>query len=236
MAMFENLLSQSGGRQSGTPFAQSIGGNSGASFRLQPSSPAYPAPPSPSAGQPGRPSSRPAMPSAPVGGFPVSRPPAAPAPSPAPTSPPGAPQPPTAPTAPKTKQPSIPDYTTSPVTTPPPQPPRTKPDGTTAPTTPVTNAIASFNRVPTRSDMAGLMPGVEARTPYGRASLGPDGRLAHTFDSPEAEQRYNMDQASYANRFGPTPLSSFPGAPTPPITLGRPAWNPWSGTWLTPDK
>lgn len=227
MPLYDNLLTQAGGRQPGGPVARPVGQSS---TSLQPSRPGAPVSPSIPAGVVGRPSSRPAMPSGPVGGLRNPRTPAAPEASPAAPPPAGPPSQP----APPVADPKAP-FGAPPPATPPKGPfgqPQPQPPGQA----PVTNNFSvQYSRIPTRSDLAGLLPGVQVQTPYGTTAMGADGEPVHTFASPESEARYRQDEASYAARYGPTPLASFPGAPTPRVRMGRPAFNPFTGSWLSPE-
>lgn len=230
MALYENLLTQAGGRQSGSPVTRPTFGGS-----VQPSQPNYPAPPSPPAGVTGRPSSRPVMPSPPVAG-PASTAPAVPDSSPAAPPTTGGPKRYGIPEGnPQTQQPVAP-------AAPPPDPMKQQmrtgaPGG--APTAALSGGQAgpalTVNRVPTSSDHVGLLPGVAIRSPYGTHTMGSDGKPAVTFDSPEHEMRYKTDEANYAGQLSTGPLSGFPGAPRQPATLGRPAYDVWSGSWIQPN-
>lgn len=226
-SLYNQLLTQAGGRNSGSPIARPTGGGTS----MQVSQPSYPSPPSSSAGPTGRPSSRPVTPSAP-GVLPFPRTPAAPVPpSPADGGAPGAPSP----TAPAPRRMGIP---TGEPGGPPAQPqPAPQPQGSLTPaatTTPGGGVVLNLSRVPARRDWVGLPPGAAVQTPYGHANLGDDGHPIITFASPEHEARYRTDEANYARSYGPTPFAGMPGAPQPPVTLGRSAYNPFSGTWLNP--
>lgn len=217
MPLYDNLLTQAGGRQSNTPVAQQTGA---ASYRMKPSVPSAPAPPSIPAGAVGRPSSRPAQPSVPVGGAPTPPTPAAPVASPA--------KPPSAGTPKKGFGDTAPPQGGA---------------GGNVPQTPgmTTNNMApganvAFSRVPTRADWAGLLPGVAVKTPYGTSTMGADGEPVHTFDSPESEARYRQDEANYAAKHTPSMLDSFPGAPKPRVKLGRPFYDVWSGSMVNPSQ
>lgn len=227
LPLFEQLT-QAGGRQSGTPVNRSLNNGVGVS----PSQPSYPAPPSVTTGAPGRPSSRPAGPV----GVATQTAPVAPVASPAGPTPAG---PTSQPTNQDPMQPMIdpnqpkgqPHQKQHPQPAAPSGPP---PPAAT--TTPGGGITLQLNRIPARRDYVGLLPGTGISTPYGHATLGADGKPVIQFPSAEHEQRYRTDTANYAKRFGPTPLSSFPGAPQPPITLGSHAYNPFTGAWLTPDQ
>ena len=230
LPLFEQLT-QAGGRQSGTPVNRSLNNGVGVS----PSQPSYPAPPSVTTGAPGRPSSRPAGPV----GVATQTAPVAPVASPAGPTPAG---PTLAPHQPTTQDPMQPKVDPN---QPPGHPHQHQPSQPAAPsgppppaatTTPGGGITLQLNRIPARRDYVGLLPGTGISTPYGHATLGADGKPVIQFPSAEHEQRYRTDTANYAKRFGPTPLSSFPGAPQPPITLGSHAYNPFTGAWLTPDQ
>lgn len=94
--------------------------------------------------------------------------------------------------------------------------------------------MLNLNRVPSRQDWVGLMPGMRVNTPYGSAQLGSDGHPVIEFASPEHEARYRNDEANYAKQYGPTPFSNMPGAPQPQVRLGRYAYNPFQGSFLVP--
>lgn len=246
--LYDQLLTQAGGRTSGSPVARPMGGGGRA---MQPSIPSYPSPPSVTAGATGRPSSRPAVPG--VVGTPSA--PAAPASSPAGPTASGTPR---YRTQPQTPVPSTPITGPGPEVEAPPQTPRIRPDAPPSPppdpmkermrvgggagsgalngvSGTVAQPTLNLNRAPSRRDYVGMLPGTGIGTPYGVATIGADGNPIIQFSSPEHEARYRNDESQYKGRFGPTPLSRFPGAPQPTIQLGRPAFNPFTGTWLTPD-
>jgi len=75
--------------------------------------------------------------------------------------------------------------------------------------------------------MLGMPPGTRAMTPYGE--VGPDGNVTPT---PEMQQQYQQAVVSRRREFGPTPFASDPSAPQPPVRLGRPSINPFTGQWL----
>jgi hypothetical protein len=199
------------------------------------SQPSYPAPPSVTTGAPGRPSSRPvapgvvSAPNAPVA--PVSSP-AGPTPSGAPNQgPAGAPPRPLlgdVPTRPDTTtKVGLGGHNTPPAPTGPPPPAAVQQPGG--------GVTLQLNRIPARRDYVGLLPGTGISTPYGHATLGSDGQPVIQFASPQHEARYRQDEAGYAAKFGPTPLSGMPGAPQPNIRLGQHAYNPFTGGFLSPE-
>jgi hypothetical protein len=232
--LYDQLLTQAGGRTSGSPVARIGGGGR----TMQPSIPSYPSPPSSTAGATGRPSSRPVVPV----GVQAPTAPAAPVSSPAGPTPAGTPLNPRGPIGgggpegvreppPQVPQPAQPP--------PPPQmrygPAGGTPTAALGNTTPAQPTL-NLNRVPSRRDYVGLLPGTAIGTPYGAASVGSDGHPVIQFSTPEHEARYRQDETQYRNRFGPTPLSAFPGAPQPIVQLGRPAWNPFTGAWTVPQQ
>jgi len=227
-SLYNQLLTQAGGRQSGSPISRPTAGGTA----MQVSQPSYPAPPSPSAGVTGRPSSRPVVPSAP-GGVQAFQPPAAPVPpSPAGPTLPGAPSPTAQPQ--RRQMPQGPQGLRE-------APAQTQPQPQSSPTpaavtTPSGGVTLNLNRIPSRRDYVGLLPGTGISTPYGHATLGSDGHPVIQFGSPEQEARYRTDEANYGKQYGPTPFSGMPGAPQPQVRLGRTAYNPFSGAFLTPPQ
>ena len=231
--LYDQILTQAGGRQPGQPVARpNSGGRS-----MQPSVPSYPSPPSSTVGAVGRPSSRPIVP---VG---VQAPTAPTAPVSSPAGPTSAGTPLTSnvvlgdsksggnPGGMTTFQHPPPQEPAQPAAPPPdPMKQQMRTGGGGAPT-----AALNLNRVPSRADYVGLLPGTGIGTPYGHATVGSDGNPIIQFASPQHEARYRADEIQYASKYGSNPLSQFPGAPTPNIRLGRPAFNPFSGSWLTPD-
>jgi hypothetical protein len=245
--LYDQILTQAGGRTPGSPVARPTSGGRS----MQPSIPSYPSPPSSTVGVTGRPSSRPVVPGvvqapqAPTA--PVSSP-AGPTASGTPSG--GMPQPPGIDPVQRVPVPSTP--ITGPGPEAPPEAPRQPPP---PPVDPMTQPMrvgggggsAALNgvtqqptlnlpRVPSRRDYVGLLPGMGIGTPYGPATVGADGDPIIQFPTPEHEARYRQDETQYAARYGANPISQFPGAPQPNIRLGRPAFNPFQGTWLTPNQ
>lgn len=234
--LYDQLLTQAGGRTPGSPIARPTGGGRA----MQTSLPSYPAPPSPTVGVSGRPSSRPVVPV----GVQAPSTPTAPASSPAGPTSAGTPSTQGLMGSPTTGQPPSGKTTFQKPGEPPAPPPDPMKErmrtGGGAGSAALNGAqaappVLNLSRVPSRADYIGMLPGTQIGTPYGPASVGADGHPVISFPSPEHEARYRADETQYASGYGPTPLSQFPGAPSPIVRLGRPAWNPFSGTWLTPN-
>lgn len=94
---------------------------------------------------------------------------------------------------------------------------------------PVQPTVA-MSRVPTRAELATLPPGTIVTTPYGEMTQ--DGNL---IPSPEGMAAYQQAIVSKRQKFGPHPFTHDPSAPPPPIKLGRPSFNPFTGTWTEGD-
>jgi hypothetical protein len=203
---------------------------------MQPSIPSYPSPPSSTVGVTGRPSSRPVVP----GVVQAPQAPTAPVSSPAGPTASGTPSR-RGDTQPRYRE-TIPQPTTPQPASPPPVDPMTQPmrvggGGGSAALNGVTQQpTLNLPRVPSRRDYVGLLPGMGIGTPYGPATVGADGDPIIQFPTPEHEARYRQDETQYASRYGANPISQFPGAPQPNIRLGRPAFNPFQRTWLTPNQ
>jgi hypothetical protein len=84
-----------------------------------------------------------------------------------------------------------------------------------------------MDRVPSRSELQGLPPGAQVQTPFG--VVGEDGEPKPR--TPEEAQRYQAAVVAKRREFGPHPFAGVAGAPPPPLRLGRPAFNPFSGKW-----
>ena len=83
-----------------------------------------------------------------------------------------------------------------------------------------------LGRIPSRSEMMDMPPGAKIMTPYGE--MGQDGTVTAT---PESQQAYQQAVVKKQKDFGPHPFAGDPNAPQPPARLGKPAFNPFSGTW-----
>ena len=224
--LYDQILTQAGGRTPGSPVARPTSGGRS----MQPSIPSYPSPPSSTVGVTGRPSSRPAVP----GVVQAPQAPTAPASSPAGPTASGTPSGERFLTQPEHRR----EITPQPAAPPPDpmkQPMRVGGGGGSGALNGVTQQpTLNLPRVPSRRDYVGLLPGTGIGTPYGPATVGADGDPIIQFPTPEHEARYRQDETQYAARYGPNPIAQFPGAPQPNIRLGRPAFNPFSGTWLSP--
>jgi len=72
-----------------------------------------------------------------------------------------------------------------------------------------------------------LPAGTTVQTPYG--DVGADGRLAL---SPQGQELYKQAVVAKQRKFGLHPWAGDPRAPQPPVTLGRPSFNPFTGQWI----
>jgi len=144
--------------------------------------------------------------------------------------PPGLPGPPTPPSwHPEPQRP--PPVSPGPPLQAPPQPPAPgqRPHPPTQPSDPTqpSGLTLPSNRVPSRGELAMLPAGVTVDTPYG--SVGADGRLAL---SPQGQELYKQAVVAKRRKFGLHPWAGDPRAPQPPVTLGRPSFNPFTGQWI----
>ena len=87
--------------------------------------------------------------------------------------------------------------------------------------------VINVDRVPSRSELLSLPPGVQVQTPYG--TIGQDGELQL---SPEGQARYQQAHQARTTEYGPTPFAGDPNAPKPPVKLGKASVNPFTGKWL----
>ena len=165
----------------------------------------YPAPPAPATAQPGRPTN--AVSPAPFGGFP-----------PPPTPPPIQ----VNPTAPRRDPGRAPGRPVPTPTPPPIQPQPTAPrrDPGRAPVDP-----AAPRRDPGREPQPITPPlGVPGVDAYGQPT---------TVLSPEGQAQYQQAIVQKRRAFGPMPkvFATLPGLPPPPVELGKPHYNPFTGRW-----
>lgn len=68
--------------------------------------------------------------------------------------------------------------------------------------------------------------GVQIQTPYG--TVDQSGKLTL---SPDGAVKYQQAVIQKRNEFGVHPFANDPSAPPPPIKLGKPFINPFTGKW-----
>ncbi len=88
--------------------------------------------------------------------------------------------------------------------------------------------VFNMDRVPSRSELQGLPPGMTVQTPYG--TVDSSGKLTL---SPEGQQKYREAVVQKTRQFGHFPGAQDPNAPKPPITLGKPSYNPFTNQWVS---
>jgi hypothetical protein len=192
-------------RQPGQPVPSQVGG-----APMRPSMPnTFANPPAPASSPVGRPAATPSFAGGPGLPLPLSRP----------TSPPARPGMPV---------PPVPAYKQRAVE--PRVGPRAgvRPDDweTQPPHIAVTPPVYQLDHVPSSSELAGLPPGANIQTPYG--SVDHTGKLTL---SAEGQAKYQQAVVQRRKSYGPHPWAGDPAAPPPPITLGKPSFNPFSGQW-----
>lgn len=83
--------------------------------------------------------------------------------------------------------------------------------------------VLLMNRIPSKSELFGLPPGITIRTPYG--DLDEEGNVAV---SPEYEQKHKEAIARARQKFGPHPWAGMAGAPEMDMKLGAGFFNPFT--------
>jgi hypothetical protein len=90
---------------------------------------------------------------------------------------------------------------------------------------------AVLSRVPSDSEFAAMGPGATVQTPYGQVVAGQDGKAQVVLDE-AGRAAYVAARARATAEFGDMPTwASGPGAPAPPVRVGRQNFNPLTGQW-----
>lgn len=126
-------------------------------------------------------------------------------------------------------QPPIPPPSSSPAQPAGPEPSKAAPGATLG--QPAAPPAAVLSRVPSQAEFDQMGPGATAQTPYGQMVAGADGQAKVVLDE-AGKAAFVQARAKALGDFGQLPTwAAGPGAPPPPVEVGRPNFNPLTGLW-----
>lgn len=96
-------------------------------------------------------------------------------------------------------------------------------------------AAATLARVPTKDEFAALGPGATVQTPFGQMVNDQSGEPKVVLDE-AGRAAFTAEKARALTKFGTLPqFATLPGAPAPPVEVGAPNFNVFTGQWSYPD-
>lgn len=87
--------------------------------------------------------------------------------------------------------------------------------------------------MPSRFELEQMDPNAVVDTPYGQMVTNPESGRRELVFSPEGKQAYAAEQQRIRSKFGPNPFRNLPGAPQMEVEPGKPAFDPFSGRWIS---
>ena len=91
--------------------------------------------------------------------------------------------------------------------------------------------MVESDRVPQEHELDLMPPGAQVNTPMGVVSRDPTGGTRMALNE-MGKQRYREASASAVKAYGKFPMSGRPGAPQPPVRLGKRMFDPFSNKML----
>lgn len=89
-----------------------------------------------------------------------------------------------------------------------------------------------LSRLPSSEELAAYPPHAIVDTPYGVLEPSPDGGPRTLKMNEQGRAHYRQVKARRLRAFGERLFSNDPNAPLPPVEVGQPAYNPFTGKWV----
>lgn len=92
------------------------------------------------------------------------------------------------------------------------------------------STTAKYPYIPSADEIAGLPPGTSVETPWGIVEPDPSGEPRLVMNA-QGQAAYAAARARAMAAYGPTPFAGRPGVPNPPVAVGKPNYNAFTGMW-----